>query len=117
MYQNGHQTQNNVCPQVWRSIRNWDPHSRGMLSAYLHAAKKVVQNKQSCPGVTVHVRLGGDSKNVGRPSNNSDSYAVWAVTAGRSRNSSGAVRVACSEMAQTEVPMSAVQRVQVGCAN
>lgn len=102
--------------QVWRSIRNWDPHSRQMLSAYLHAAKKVVQNKQSCPGVTVHVRLGGDTKNGGRPSNNSDSYAVWAVTTGRSRNSSGAVRVACSEMAQTEVPFFAIQRVQVGCA-
>ncbi|CAM9512220.1 unnamed protein product [Scytosiphon promiscuus] len=97
---------------VWRSIRNWDPPSRGMLSTYLHAAKKVVQNKQSSPGVTVHVRLGGDTKNGGRPGNNSDSYAVWAVTAGRSRNSPGAVRVACSELAQTEVPMSAIQRVQ-----
>ena len=30
------------------------------------------------------------------------------------RNACGVVRVACSAMAQTEVPVSAIQRVQVG---
>eukprot|EP00752_Nemacystus_decipiens_P008516 g7605.t1 len=110
----------NVAKMVWRSIRDWDPQSRGMLSTYLHAAKDVVQAKQARPGVAVHVRLGGDDteKDGGdkqRGSGNgrtgvASSYAVWAVTAGR--NACGVVRVACSERAQTEVPVSAIQRVQ-----
>ena len=77
----------------------------------------MVQEKQARPGVAVHVRLGGSYGGVGQeddPIDNMDctgSYAVWAVTAGR--DACGVVRVACSEMAQTEVPRSAVQRVQV----
>lgn len=88
-----------------------------MLAEYLHAANEVVQAMQARPGVPVHVRLGG-SKDVGdRKEGKLDqvevtgSYAVWAVTAGC--DSGGVVKVACSEMAQTEVPRSAVQRVQV----
>ncbi|CAM9327673.1 unnamed protein product [Ectocarpus sp. 4 AP-2014] len=98
---------------VWRSIRNWDPQSRQMLSTYLHAAKDVLQKKQGSPGVAVHVRLGdGGSAAKGDEGTTSvaSSYAVWAITAGR--HSTGVIRVACSEMAQTNVPMSAVQRVQ-----
>ena len=82
--------------QVWRSIRDWDPQSRGMLSTYLQAAKDVVQTKQARPGVAVHVRLGGDDsdggdkdKQGGSGSGNgasrtgvASSYAVWAVTGG-----------------------------------
>lgn len=102
--------------QVWRSVRDWDPHSRGMLAGYLHAAKGVVQTKQARPGVAVHVRLGGDTDAGGNQEDGDDmgiagSYAVWAVTTGR--DACGVVRVACSKMAQTEVPRSAVQRVQV----
>ncbi|CAM9323331.1 unnamed protein product [Ectocarpus fasciculatus] len=102
---------------VWRSIRDWDPHSRGMLSSYLEAAKKAVQAKQSRPNVAVHVRLGGEGDKGGTPGEKSSvvsSYAVWAVTAGRDADSNarGVARVGCSEMAQTEVPMSAIQRVQ-----
>ncbi|CBJ28283.1 expressed unknown protein [Ectocarpus siliculosus] len=102
---------------VWRSIRDWDPHSRGMLSSYLEAAKKAVQAKQSRPGVAIHVRLGGEGDKGGTPGDKSSvasSYAVWAVTAGRNAgsNARGVARVGCSEMAQTEVPMSAIQRVQ-----
>ena len=88
-----------------------------MLAEYLRAAKEVVQAKQERPGVAVHVRFGGGSGGVGQedgPMNNSDcagSYAVWALTA--SRDDCGVARLACSEMAQTEVPRSAVQRVQV----
>eukprot|EP00903_Cladosiphon_okamuranus_P006465 g6325.t1 len=112
----------NVAKMVWRSIRDWDPQSRGMLSTYLHAAKNVVQTKQARPGVAVHVRLGGDDHDAGDKDKDNEggsgtsrtgvasSYAVWAVTAGRS--ACGVVRVACSEMAQTEVPVSAIQRVQ-----
>ncbi|CAM9183552.1 unnamed protein product [Ectocarpus sp. 13 AM-2016] len=99
---------------VWRSIRNWDPQSRQMLSTYLHAAKDVLQDKQGSPGVAVHVRLGdrGSAANgdKGVATSVASSYAVWAVTAGR--RSAGTIRVACSEMAQTNVPISAVQRVQ-----
>ncbi|CAM9493474.1 unnamed protein product [Ectocarpus sp. 12 AP-2014] len=99
---------------VWRSIRNWDPQSRQMLSTYLHAAKDVLQDKQDSPGVAVHVRLGdrGSAANddKGVTTSVASSYAVWAITAGR--HSTGAIRVACSEMAQTNVPISAVQRVQ-----
>lgn len=44
--------------------------------------------------------------------------AIWlcwrAVFLAAGRNACGVVRVACSEMAQTEVPVSAIQRVQVG---
>lgn len=88
-----------------------------MLADYLRAAKEVVQAKQARPGVAVHVRLGGGTDGgVGKDGrsdrvDSTDSYAVWAVTAGR--DTCGVVRVACSEMAQTEVPRSAVQRVQV----
>ncbi|CAM9123543.1 unnamed protein product [Ectocarpus sp. 8 AP-2014] len=98
---------------VWRSIRNWDPQSRQMLSTYLHAAKDVLQKKQASPGVAVHVRLGDGSAAKGDKrvtTSVASSYAVWAITAGR--HSTGVIRVACSEMAQTNVPMSAVQRVQ-----
>ncbi|CAM9742455.1 unnamed protein product [Ectocarpus sp. 4 AP-2014] len=102
---------------VWRSIRDWDPHSRGMLSSYLEAAKKAVQAKQSRPGVAVHVRLGGEGDKGGTPGHKSSvasSYAAWAVSAGRDAgsNARGVARVGCSEMAQTEVPVSAIQRVQ-----
>ena len=85
-----------------------------MLAEYLHAAKEVVQAKQTRPGVAVHVRLGGIVDQEGGHINIIDhagSYAVWAVTAGR--ETCDAVRVACSEMAQTEVPRFAIQRVQV----
>ncbi|CAM9435626.1 unnamed protein product [Ectocarpus fasciculatus] len=100
---------------VWRSIRNWDPQSRQMLSTYLHAAKDVLQKKQASPGVAVHVRLGdgGSAAKGGKGVSSTSvasSYAVWAITAGR--HSAGVIRVACSEMAQTNVPMSAIQRVQ-----
>lgn len=58
-----------------------------MLSAYLNAAKTVVQQKQARPGVAVHVRLGGETEGgekeggdgVGR-NGVASSYAVWAVT-------------------------------------
>lgn len=102
---------------MWQSIRDWDPHSRGILAEYLHMAREVVQAKQARPGVAVHVRLGGSYSGVDRDDDRIDSmdcagsYAVWALTAGR--DACGVVRVACSEMAQTEVPRSAVQRVQV----
>lgn len=91
-----------------------------MLSSYLEAAKKAVRTKQSRPGVAVHVRLGGEGDKGGTPGDESSvasSYAVWAVTAGRDADSNarGVARVGCSEMAQTEVPISAIQRVQVGC--
>lgn len=88
-----------------------------MLDDFLHEAKKVVQAKQARPGVAVHVRLGGnnsgdrDDRGV-HAMDTANSYAVWAVTAGR--DVSGVVRVACSEMAQTEVPRAAIQRAQVG---
>lgn len=102
--------------KVWRSIRNWDPQSRHMLSTYLHAAKDVVKAKQASPGVAVHVRLGdGGSDNTGdgevATTSVAGSYAVWAITAGR--HSAGVLRVACSEMAQTKVPIPAIQRLQV----
>lgn len=83
-----------------------------MLDEYLNAAKEVVQAKQARPGVPVHVRLGGgDEGGDGDNMESTGSYAVWAVTAGR--DACGVVRVACSEAAQTEVPRSAIQRVQV----
>ena len=91
-----------------------------MLAEYLRAAKEVVQAKQERPGVAVHVRFGGGGGGGGGvgqedgPMDNSDyagSYAVWALTA--SRGDYGVARLACSEMAQTEVRRSAVQRVQV----
>lgn len=87
-----------------------------MLSTYLHAAKDVLQKKQASPGVAVHVRL-GDGGSAAKADKGvtttsvASSYAVWAITAGR--HSPGVIRVACSEMAQTNVPMSAIQRVQV----
>ncbi|CAM9209356.1 unnamed protein product [Scytosiphon promiscuus] len=107
---------------VWRSIRKWDPLSRGMLSAYFDSAKEVVQNKQARSGVAVHVRLGGGNNNNcsdesrhrkdagSKRTDLSSSYAVWAVTSGSSPG--GVVRVACSAMAQTAIPASAIQRVQ-----
>ncbi|CAM9757483.1 unnamed protein product [Ectocarpus sp. 12 AP-2014] len=100
---------------VWRSIRNWDPQSRHMLSTYLHAAKDVVQAKQASPGVAVHVRLGdaGSKRNgdvEAATTSVASSYTVWAITVGR--HSAGVIRVACSEMAQTKVPIPAIQRVQ-----
>lgn len=88
-----------------------------MLGEYLDAAKAVVQLKQARRGVAVHVRLGGgngddDEKDgQGDGMESAGSCAVWAVTAGR--DTSGVVRVGCSERAQTEVPRSAIQRVQV----
>lgn len=87
-----------------------------MLDEYLHAAKAVVQLKQARRGVAVHVRLGGGNgdgheNDQGDDMDSAGSYAVWAVTAGR--DTSGVVRVGCSEIAQTEVPRSAIQRVQV----
>ena len=88
-----------------------------MLADYLRAAKEVVKAKQERPGVAVHVRLGGGCGGVGQgdgPIDNGDyagSYAVWALTA--SHDTCGVARLACSEMAQTEVPRSSVQRVQV----
>ncbi|CAM9743090.1 unnamed protein product [Ectocarpus sp. 6 AP-2014] len=110
----GHPAAGTDAKMVWRSIRNWDPQSRQMLSTYLHAAKDVLQKKQASPGVTVHVRLGDSGSaakgDKGVTASVASSYAVWAVTAGR--RSPGVIRVACSEMAQTNVPMSAVQRVQ-----
>lgn len=93
-----------------------------MLDDFLNEAKEVVQARQARPGVAVHVRLGGGNSmcdqeyNEGNATDTAGSYAVWAVTVGR--DACGVVRVACSEMAQTEVPRSAVQRVQVcsiGC--
>lgn len=42
---------------------------------------------------------------------NADARCAFSLAAGR--NNSEVVRVACSEMAQTEVPVSAIQRVQV----
>ena len=90
-----------------------------MLAEYLHAAKVVVQAKQARPGVAIHVRLGDISIGVDQEDgyiidsiDRVGSYAVWAVTAGRG-TTYDVVRVACSEMAQTEVPRSAIQRVQV----
>ncbi|CBN75502.1 expressed unknown protein [Ectocarpus siliculosus] len=110
----GHPAAGTGAKMVWRSIRNWDPQSRQMLSTYLHAAKDVLQKKQASPGVAVHVRLGDSGSaakgDKGVTTSVASSYAVWAITAGR--HSPGVTRVACSEMAQTNVPMSAVQRVQ-----
>lgn len=86
-----------------------------MLARYLHAAKGVVEAKQTRPGVAVHVRLGGNkgSSGAGEGDNTgiANSYAVWAVSSGR--ETCGLVRVACSEIAQTDIPKSAIQRVQV----
>ena len=88
-----------------------------MLAEYLHAAKEVVRAKQARPGVAVHVRLGDISIGVDQEYGQIDSidrvgsYAVWAVTA--DRETCDVVRVACSEMAQTEVLRSVIQRVQV----
>lgn len=110
--------------QVWQSVRDWDPHSRGMLAGYLQAANTMVRSKQARPGVAIHVRLGGKNgdggggggKNGGggasTSNGNNNSYAVWALTTGVS-SAAGDVRVACSEIAQTEIPASAIQRVQV----
>ena len=85
-----------------------------MLAGYLHAAKGVVEAKQARPGVAVHVRLGGEKNNTrGDKEGSTDiagSYAVWAISSGRA--ACGLVRVACSEMAQTDIPKSAIQRVQ-----
>ncbi|CAB1114600.1 unnamed protein product [Ectocarpus sp. CCAP 1310/34] len=110
----GHPAAGTGAKMVWRSIRNWDPQSRQMLSTYLHAATDVLQKKQGFPGVAVHVRLGDRGSaakgDKGVTTSVANSYAVWAIMAGR--HSAGAVRVACSEMAQTTVPISAVQRVQ-----
>ncbi|CAM9988984.1 unnamed protein product [Ascophyllum nodosum] len=116
-----YEERNRVCTgtsarMVWRSIRDWDPQSRGMLAEYLHAAKEVVRAKQARPGVAVHVRLGDISIGVDQEYGQIDSidrvgsYAVWAVTA--DRETCDVVRVACSEMAQTEVLRSVIQRVQ-----
>ncbi|CAM9310636.1 unnamed protein product [Ectocarpus sp. 8 AP-2014] len=110
---------------VWQSVRDWDPHSRGMLAGYLQAANTMVRSKQARPGVAIHVRLGGKNddggggggggKNGGggasTSNGNNNSYAVWALTTGVS-SAAGDVRVACSEIAQTEIPASAIQRVQ-----
>lgn len=86
-----------------------------MLASYLRAAKGVVEEKQARPGVAVHVRLGGNKRSGGvDKDDNTDiasSYAVWAISSGR--EACGLVRVACSEMAQTDIPRSAIQRVQV----
>lgn len=106
--------------QVWRSIRDWDPHTRGILAGYLQAAKAVVRARQSRPGVAVHIRMGGKSGGGGsaiKSSGSAGSCAAWAITIlpGRSTSASGTVRIACPANAQTEVPASAVQRVQVGC--
>lgn len=89
--------------------------------AYFDAAKEMVRIKQARPGVAVHIRLGGsktcrnesDNQRNGEASETglAGSYAVWAVTNGSSPG--GDIRVACSEMAQTEIPASAIQRVQV----
>lgn len=108
---------------MWQSVRDWDEHSRGLLAGYLQAAKAVVRSKQSLPGVAVHMRLGGrnrgteDGKRGCRPVNvgSPDSYAVWALTTGEDAADGrpGAVRVACSQRAQMEMPESAIQRVQV----
>lgn len=101
--------------QVWRSIQDWDPQSRGMLATYLHAAKAVVEAKQARPGVAVHVRLGGKKRNSGVGKDDSadiaSSYAVWALSSGREAR--GLMKVGCSEIAQTDIPRSAIQRVQV----
>lgn len=103
--------------QVWRSTRDWDMTSRELLATYLQAADVVAREKQARPDTAVHVRLGGENAcnngNRDKPDNNTthDSHAVWAVTA------TGAVgtrvNVACSRRAQTQVPLSAIQRVQV----
>lgn len=101
---------------MWRSIRDWDESSRKSLSDYLHRAREVVQDSQAQIGVPVHVRLagglGGDSRESGNLNQAVDgSYAVWAITSSRDKDK--VVRVACSEMAQTEVPRSGIQVVQV----
>ncbi|CAM9327749.1 unnamed protein product [Ectocarpus sp. 4 AP-2014] len=111
----GHPAAGTGAKMVWRSIGNWDPQSRHMLSTYLHAANDVVKGKQASPGVAVHVRLGdAGSRNTGdveaATTSVASSYAVWAITVGR--HSAGVIRVACSEMAQTKVPIPAIQRVQ-----
>eukprot|EP00904_Undaria_pinnatifida_P000346 jgi/Undpi1/10311/HiC_scaffold_28.g12762.m1 len=98
---------------VWRSIQDWDSQSRGMLAGYLHAAKGVVEAKQASPGVAVHVRFGGkNNSGVDKEENTgiASSFAVWAISSGR--ETCGLVRVACSEMAKTDIPKSAIQRVQ-----
>lgn len=102
--------------QVWRSIREWDSHSIELLNEYLHAAREAVREKQSRLGVPVHVRLGGGegTGDADQQRDSAGSYAVWAVT--HCRDHRGVARVACSEMAQTEVPRSAIQRVQVNCS-
>lgn len=73
--------------QVWRSVRDWDPQSREMLSAYLHAAKSVIREKQALPGVAVHVRLDDESNGREKQGNNgtrnngvANSFAAWAWT-------------------------------------
>ena len=108
--------------QVWRSVRDWDEHSRTILSDYLRRARGVVQDCQAQVGVPVHVRLAGGSNEEDGSNKEDDgsstlqrdvasSYAVWAITL--SHDTHKVVRVACSEMAQTEVPRSGVQVVQV----
>ncbi len=111
--------------QVWQSVRDWDEHSRGMLAGYLQAASTVVRSKQSLPGVAVHLRLGGSNcggqggrrgaRRAGATFGSAGSYAVWALTTGEGAEDGrpGVVRVACSERAQTEIPESAIRRVQV----
>ncbi|CAM9252394.1 unnamed protein product, partial [Laminaria digitata] len=104
----------NGAKMVWRSVQDWDSQSRGMLTSYLHAAKGVVEWKQARPGVAVHVRLGGKKACGGADKVDSteiaSSYAVWAISSGP--EAGGLIRVACSEMAQTDIPRSAIQRVQ-----
>ena len=101
---------------MWRSIRDWDESSRKSLSDYLHRAREIVQDSQAQIGVPVHVRLAGGIGDDNRGSGNLNravdgSYAVWAITSSRDKDK--VVRVACSEMAQTEVPRSGIQIVQV----
>lgn len=101
--------------QVWRSVQDWDPQSREMLASYLHVAKGVVEEKQVRPGVAVHVRLGGNNRSSGvDKDDNTDianSYPVWAISSGR--ETCGLTRVGCSDLAQTDIPRSSIQRVQV----
>lgn len=101
---------------MWRSIREWDESSRKSLSDYLDRAREIVQDSQAQIGVPVHVRLAGGIGDDSRGSGNLNrsvggSYAVWAITSSHDKDK--VVRVACSEMAQTEVPRSGIQIVQV----
>lgn len=95
-----------------------------MLSAYLNAAKNVVQQKQARPGVAVHVRLGGDTDGGEKEGSDgvsrngvASSYAVWAVTGEVSTNLEGwnTVPASCWRFNRAREKVSLRCRVWLWC--